>query len=103
MVMTLLMSLHSGDPEVIENADLQVPDYSGVNDLQVIFGLHPSEVQYMSRWALELEEPGSTGSNPGRNISVPGALVEDDVITLGKSLHCTLHLLSMCFYRSNKK
>jgi hypothetical protein len=47
--MTLVKSLHSGDPDVIyldsEYVDVQVPDVNiciGLNDLQVLFGLHPS-------------------------------------------------------------
>ncbi len=45
MEMTLVKSPHSGNPDVIQkNAELQVPDYSEMNDLQVLFGLNPSEV-----------------------------------------------------------
>ncbi len=50
---TLVKSLHSGDPDVIQTCGLQFPDYSGVNDLQVgcaylqlfiiLFKANPSE------------------------------------------------------------
>ncbi len=33
--MTLVEFLHSGDPDVIPTRGLQVPNYSGVSDLQV--------------------------------------------------------------------
>ncbi len=32
--MTLVKSLYSGDPDVIQTRGLKMPDYSGVNDLQ---------------------------------------------------------------------
>jgi|LakMenEpi03Aug12_release.lakeMendotaPanAssembly.Ray.scaffolds.fasta_scaffold3051203_1 hypothetical protein len=35
MEMTLVKSLKSGDPDVIQSRVLQRPDYSGVSDLQV--------------------------------------------------------------------
>jgi hypothetical protein len=55
--MTLVESLHSGDPSVSvlldsEYMDLQVPDemsYAGLNDLQVVFGLHPSAIHVCSK------------------------------------------------------
>ncbi len=42
--MTLVKYLHNGDPDVIQNAELIVPYYSEMNDLQVLFGPNPSEV-----------------------------------------------------------
>jgi hypothetical protein len=40
---TLVKSLHSGDPDVIQTQGLPVPYYSGVNDLQgLIRGEQPA-------------------------------------------------------------
>jgi hypothetical protein len=40
----LVKSLHSGDPNGIQTYGLVSAYYLGVNDLQVLFSLHPREV-----------------------------------------------------------
>jgi hypothetical protein len=47
--MTLVKYLHSRDPDVIQNAELKVPDYSEMNDLQVLFGPSPCADKHMQR------------------------------------------------------
>jgi hypothetical protein len=56
MEMTLIKSLHSGDPDVIQTSGL----FWSMN-LQELIGLHPSEIPWeeeLMHWGSNVEVPG---------------------------------------------